>query len=123
MKATVLILVMCISIPSVVLGEIYSVTPGSPGGIQGVIDQAIDGDTIILANGIFTGAENRNLDFGGKAITVKSQNDDPTLCIIDCEGSEAPPENSRRGFFFHSGEGPSSVVKGITIYDGMANDI
>jgi hypothetical protein len=44
-----------------------------------------DGDTIILADGTFTGAGNYDVDFGGKSLTVKSASDDPAACIIDCQ--------------------------------------
>jgi len=50
------------------------------------------------------------LDFGGRAITVKSVGG-ADKCIIDCE-------NSGRGFYFHSGETSSSVVEGFTIKNG-----
>jgi parallel beta-helix repeat protein/predicted outer membrane repeat protein len=70
---------------------------------------------IELANGTFTGNGNRDIDFGGRAITVRSQSGNPADVTIDCEGSSSA---YRRGFYFHSGEGPNSVVEGITITGG-----
>ncbi|MHC4646474.1 MAG: hypothetical protein ACYTBJ_13315, partial [Planctomycetota bacterium] len=55
--------------------------------------------------------------FGGKAITVRSENG-PANCIVDCQGTAPEPH---RGFYFHSGEGTSSVVEGFTITGGYAN--
>jgi PKD repeat protein len=84
-------------------------TPGYP-TIQAGIDAAVDGDTVLVADGAYTGDGNKNLDFKGKAITVISENG-PNNTIIDCEGEG-------RGFNFYSGEGQDSVVSGFTITNG-----
>ena len=78
--------------------------------IQAGIDASSNGDTVLVSDGIYTGPGNVNLDFGGKAITVRSENG-AANCIIDCEGNG-------RGFFFHSGEGETSVLSGFTITNG-----
>ncbi len=72
----------------------------------------VDGDTIIVRDGTYTGADNKNLDFGGKAITLRSENG-PSHCTIDCE-------NNGRGFYFHSGETADSIVDGFSIINGQA---
>ena len=78
--------------------------------IQAAIDAATDGDTVVICDGTYTGPGNKDLDFGGRAITVRSENG-PDNCIIDCEGAG-------RGFYFHSGEDSSAVVDGFTITNG-----
>jgi len=83
--------------------------------IQAAIDAVVDGDIIELGDGVFTGSGNRDIDYLGKAITVRSQSGNPEACIIDCEGSQADPH---RGFVFNSGEGPESVLEGLTITGG-----
>ena len=84
--------------------------------IQAAIDDANDFDTVIVADGTYTGPGNRDLDFLGKAITVRSANG-PENCIIDPNGTAAQPH---RGFYFHSGESADSVVEGFTITNGYA---
>jgi len=84
--------------------------------IQKGIDAAVGGDTVLVADGTWTGAGNRDIDFGGKSITVQSENG-PANCIIDCGGTEA---ESHRAFRFHSGETNSSVVQGFAITNGYA---
>ncbi len=85
--------------------------------IQSAIDAAVDYDIVLVADDTYTGDGNRDLDFYGKAITVKSENG-PENCIIDCNGTE---EQYHRGFFFHSGEDVNSVVQGFTITNGCAS--
>ena len=82
--------------------------------IQEGIDAAVDGDTVLVAPGIYRGDGNRDIDFKGKAITVCSEAG-PRTCIIDSQGSEADPH---RGFHFHSGEESDSVLEGFTITGG-----
>jgi hypothetical protein len=90
--------------------------PGEFPTIQAAIDASVDGDEVVIADGVYTGDGNRDMDFGGRAITVRSENG-AEACIIDCEGSR---ENRRRAFRFHNGESSTSVVRGISIINGVA---
>jgi parallel beta-helix repeat protein len=86
--------------------------PGVYPTIQAAIDDALDEDTIWIADGQYSGEGNIDIDFRGKAITVKSENG-PENCIIDCQ-------LIGRGFDFHNGEGEQSVLDGVTITNGTA---
>ena len=102
------ILVNSVPLEISTIGELY--VPAVFSTIQAAIDAANDGDTIIVADGRYTGAGNKDIDFKGKAITVRSENG-PENSIIDCEGEG-------QGFYFQSGETESSVLEGITITNG-----
>jgi len=98
----------------------YVVSPDGTGDfptIQSAIDAAIDGDVIALTDGTFTGGGNRDIEYRGKDVTVRSQGGTPEACVIDCEGSETDPH---RGFHFRHGEQAESVLSGVTVTGGWA---
>jgi len=91
------------------------VSPGQ--SIQAAIDAAGSGDVIVVPDGIYSGAGNRDLTWDGhsKHLAVKSQNG-PTSCIIDCQ-------NAGRAFvFLESGQDSRDTVDGFTIVNGLASD-
>jgi len=96
--------------------------------IKAAVGDAIDGDIIELqSNRTYVGPDNRNVDFGGLAITIRSENpQDPNVVkatIIDCEGTVSggdSSEKNRRAFVFQNGEGPDSIVSGLTIINAFA---
>jgi len=77
--------------------------------IQGAIDSAANGDIVEVSAGTYTGDGNWDIDFRGKAITVRSESG-PNRTTIDCSGQEG-----HRGFYFHRGERQSSILRGFTI--------
>ncbi len=83
--------------------------------IQAAVDAAEEGEIIQLGNGVYSGEGNRDVDFSGKAITIRSVNGSPDSCIVDCEGLG-------RGFLFQSGEGPGSYLESITIVNGYGGN-
>ncbi len=91
--------------------------PSQYATIQAAIDASVNGDTVIIADGTYTGTGNYNIDFAGKAITVCSENG-PENCIIDCQNTEG-----RRGFYFHTGETATSAISGLTIKRGKITGI
>jgi len=49
--------------------------------IQDAINNAVDGDTIIVMKGIYSGEGNYNLDFKGKALVIQSEEPENYECI------------------------------------------
>jgi len=84
--------------------------------IQEGIDASVNGDTVLVADGLYTGVGNRDIDFLGRAITVQSDNG-PDNCVLDGSGTYG-----YRGFIFHNGEGAGSRLEGFTINDFKAFD-
>ncbi|MHC4125070.1 MAG: right-handed parallel beta-helix repeat-containing protein [Planctomycetota bacterium] len=99
----------------VLAGQVITVDDDGPADystIQDAIDAAVDGDTVVVADGVYTGQGNKNIDFCGRAITVKSEYG-PDNCIIDCE-------NSGRGFYFHDGEEANSILDGLIVINSYS---
>lgn len=97
------------------LGEERVVPSPNYPTIQSAIDACSDGDEVVIEPNTYTGAGNRDLDFGGRAITVRSTDPDDAnvvaATIIDAEGAG-------RGFIFQTNEGLDSVIAGLTIING-----
>src|SRR5262245_22699620 len=91
----------------------------SPGGptrtIQAAIDASPAGDIAVVHDGIYTGPGNRDMDFGGRAITLRSASG-AAACIIDCQASLA---DQHRALRLISGETSTSVLEGFTIKNGF----
>jgi len=102
-----------ISLASVVSATVIHV-PLEYATIQAGINAAQEGDTVLVADGTYTGVGNRDLDFGGVNMVVMSESGREAT-IIDCQ-------YQGRGFHFHSGEGSTSVVQGFTIKNGSDYD-
>ncbi len=96
-------------------GYVIYVTPdsGNYPTIKAGIEAVYDGDTLLLADGIYTGYDNKNVSVEGKDITITSENGNDN-CIIDCEGI---------GCAFILGNNDSlTVIKGIKIINGYKSD-
>ncbi|MBI9016814.1 MAG: hypothetical protein JEZ07_06075 [Phycisphaerae bacterium] len=83
--------------------------------IQEAIDNAVTGQIIEVLPGVYTGEGNCDIDFLGKAISLRSANG-PEETIINCQ-------NSHRAFYFHNGENNNSIIQGFTIINGYVSGI
>ena len=95
---------------------LYTACPDGSGDfttIQAAINGVSDRDVIELCDATYSGAGNRDIDYSGKAITVRSRSGDPTKCIIDCSGGQYD------GVKFVSDETSDSVLEGVTVTNGV----
>ncbi len=96
---------------------------GPKATIQAALDvaQRYEGDEIILSPGVYSGPGNRDILLGGRIVTIRSSQphnpDVVTQTVIDCGGSENEPH---RAFLIVGGEGPETVLDGLTIIRGRA---
>ncbi len=102
-------MVACICSSPVSEAAVWRV-PSQIANIQSALNAAAAGDTILVADGTYTGPSNTNLNFAGKGILLQSENG-PENCIIDCQ-------QAARGFYFDDGEPDMAVVDGFTIKRG-----
>ncbi len=91
--------------------------PSDRPNLQAGIDAALPGDTVLVADGTYTGPGNRDIDFGGRDVVLRSVNG-PQATTIDCQGTDLEPH---RGFAFHSSESSAATVEGFTIQNGYAH--
>lgn len=91
--------------------------PSEYGTIQAAIDISVNGDTILVAPGTYTGTGNRELRGGGDnwwAVIISESGAENT--IIDCEGSLADPY---RALYFDNYNASSNVIiDGFTFRNG-----
>ncbi len=80
--------------------------------IQAAVDAARDGDTVLIADGLYRGPGNRGILIDNKPITLRSEAGSAT-CIIDCQRQD-------RGFILSATQSPlrAAVVEGVTIRNG-----
>jgi hypothetical protein len=82
--------------------------------IQQGMNLALAGQEVIVLEGTYQGAGNSGLDFGGKALTVRSQKG-AAATIVDCE-------HLNRGFFCFGVASPGGMIDGFTIMNGSTTD-
>jgi hypothetical protein len=98
----------------------WYVKPDSTGDVP-TISVAVDsaaalGDTVLLADGTFTGAGNRMVDCLDKALVITSKSGNPEETIIDC--GVAPCLTTVAAFFFRSTEPGAQRLEAVTITRG-----
>jgi predicted outer membrane repeat protein len=94
--------------------------PAQYSTIQAAIDAAADsGDVIVVQPGNYNTEGSRNIDFRGKAVTLRSSAG-ATTTIIDCQGS---PRFPARAFIFDNGEDSTTIVDGFTVKGGYESDL
>jgi hypothetical protein len=106
MSRVSIVILLCIALTATVSSARVLHVPSEYPNIQAGVDAAVDGDTVLVADGIYTGNSNRNIRFYGKGIVVMSENG-PEVTIIET--------GWHTGFLFDNSEDTSSVVQGFTV--------
>jgi hypothetical protein len=92
------------------LGAVIHVPADQP-TIQAGISAASDYDTVLVADGTYTGSGNRDIRFYGKSVKLISENG-PEVTIIDCQ---ADPSDQHRGIYFDGHETRDALIQGFTV--------
>ncbi len=97
-------------------GRELQVSPEDYNSIQSAIDDANDDDVVTVAAGTYQ----ENIDFLGKAITVRSvdPNDPNVVASTIIDGSNSVDPNFGSVVTFKNGEDANSVLSGFTIENG-----
>ena len=90
--------------------------PADQPTIQAAIEAARPSDTVWVADGVYSGAGNRDIMFNGKWVVLISENG-PASTIIDCRAEE---EDQHFGFSFSSTDESKTVIEGFTIQNGFS---
>jgi hypothetical protein len=91
-------------------------TPGMPyRSIGEALAVTVSGDRVLVRDGVYTGADNRDMDLAGRDVLVESVNG-PAACVIDCE-------NQGRAFVWSASNVPCAnpTIRGFTIRRGRSN--
>lgn len=103
--------------------DVYFVSPAAPpygdgsltkpfDTISEAIAYSIDGNQVVLLDGVYSGPANREMALGGRDIIVRGLHG-AANAIIDCQGAG-------RAFLFVQGEPPTAGLTGLTIRNGSA---
>jgi hypothetical protein len=87
----------------------YLILPDGTGDlatIQAALDVVVDGDSVVLGNGVFD--VRHSLEFRGADIVFRSQSGDPSVCILDAD-------QEHEALNISHGESAASVLEGVTI--------
>ena len=106
MRAT-LSTILLILVFSVARGGVILVPTDQP-TIQAGIDVAAEGDTVLVADGTYTGVGNRDVDFDTLNIVLMSENG-PDSTTLDCEGELL------RCLILDNAQDSTTVIQGFTI--------
>ncbi len=116
------LLLLLLTFSTATFAAVHSIRPDGTGDFPTIQSAVIafgvvaEGDTIELADGIFTGNGNRDIFFAGRSLVLRSASGDPETCVIDCEGSAL---DQHRGFDFVCGS-EGAVLEGLTVRNGYA---
>jgi hypothetical protein len=122
MKTLLLLIIFACVLQVSALGDIIRV-PADVNSIQGGIDLAASGDTVLVHPGAYV----ENINFNGKNIVVGSltliTGDTSYISQTIIDGSQASNPDSASVVYFVSGENSASVLNGFTITGGSGTNL
>ncbi len=118
---TLIVLIWVLVVPGIVpAATLYVDSEGKAGysTIQEAVDAAVDGDTIVINPGTYTGRGNRDIDLRAKSISIQSTDPEDSgiveTTIIDCAATTSDPH---RAFIVNN---TTAEICGLTIRNGLA---
>ena len=87
--------------------------PSGYASIKEAVNAAVEGDTVLIADGTYSGSGNRNVLLTEKNLVIESESGS-AHCIIDCE-------SSGRAFKLSVGVSGVTVIRNLTIQNGFMN--
>lgn len=103
--------------------EVYTLYPDGSGdfpSIQWAINGSQNGDVIQLMDGTYSGPGNDDINFLGRAVTLRSVSGNAEACIIHVRGRHGNMI-SEKGMTFDSGETNTTLIKDLTIRNADAD--
>ena len=91
------------------------IVPDDFGSLAAALAAALDGDTILVRAGTYSGASNRNLDFGARNLALIGEGGSENT-VIDCD-------LETRWLNIAGGQSALSLVVGFTIVEGHAQSV
>lgn len=83
--------------------------------IQDAVDQALNGDVVLVSDGVYSGDGNTDIVFHGKSVIVRGENG-PENCIIDADGYQT-------AFFIQHLETTNARIEGLTVMNAWITGI
>jgi predicted outer membrane repeat protein len=99
-----------------VSGDVLRVPSHYP-NLKIALSNALEGDTILIADGNYSGDGFRDLVIQGRSVVVKSENG-PQETVLNLSGSSL---NNHFGFIISSQSASNTIIDGITIRSGYIN--
>ncbi|MEE2907654.1 MAG: GC-type dockerin domain-anchored protein [Planctomycetota bacterium] len=89
--------------------------PGDYPTIQEAVDAAVNGDEILVAQGVYTGSNDNVVEITDKAISLRALNPKPDATVIDGEGE-------RQGIRCVGADTNGTVIEGFTLTNAQSDD-